>query len=65
MNMADYKTMYLLMMRATTKAIDLLIGAQRQCEELYIKSDEKLVWLPQRGVEKDENAPESGGEIRN
>ena len=35
--MADYREMYLHLMRETEKAIRILIEAQRACEELYIK----------------------------
>lgn len=38
--MADYKTMYYKLFRATDKAIELLISAQRECEELYCSSEE-------------------------
>ena len=30
--MADYKQMYMKLMDATEKAMDILIAAQRQCE---------------------------------
>ena len=33
---ADYKEMYLIMMRASEKAIRILIEAQQTCEELYL-----------------------------
>lgn len=35
--MPDYQKMYLMMFRASEKAINLLIAAQQACEELYIK----------------------------
>ena len=38
--MADYKKMYVTMVDAAEKAMELLIEAQRQCEELYIKTEE-------------------------
>lgn len=34
--MPDYKEMYLRMLRASEKALDILIFAQRECEELYL-----------------------------
>lgn len=34
--MPDYKEMYLTLFRATEQAINTLITAQRQCEELYL-----------------------------
>ena len=36
----DYKEMYLKMVRATEKAIDILIRAQQECEEMYIEQAE-------------------------
>lgn len=36
--MTDYKELYLIMFRASEKAIELLVEAQRKCEELYINS---------------------------
>lgn len=36
--MPDYKEMYLTLFRATEQAINLLIDAQQQCEELYMAS---------------------------
>ena len=38
--MADYKKMYVTMVDAAEKAMELLIKAQRQCEELYIETEE-------------------------
>lgn len=35
-NVPDYKKMYLEMMRETEKAINILIAAQRRCEEIHI-----------------------------
>ena len=34
--MADYKQMYMKLMDATENAMEILIAAQRQCEEIYI-----------------------------
>lgn len=36
--MADYKEMYLTLMRETEKAMCILIDAQRRCEDLYINT---------------------------
>lgn len=49
--MPDYKEMYLKMVRASERAIDLLIEAQRECEEMYLSGPELTV-LPDS-----ENAP--------
>lgn len=38
--MADYRAMYLHLMRKAEKAIQILIAAQRECEELYLNAPE-------------------------
>ena len=38
--MPDYKEMYLKMVRATEKAIRILIDAQCACEEMYISAED-------------------------
>ena len=57
--MADYKEMYLTMMRAAEQAIHILIAAQQACEEAYLQEDaphvfilesEGLVSVPSRGA---------------
>ncbi len=50
--MPDYKEMYLTMVRASEKAIDLLAEAQQKCEEMYLSS----------GNEEAEQAEEEAGE---
>ena len=46
--MPDYKEMYLHLMRNTEKAIQILIEAQRDCEEMYLRASEsKLTVLDQ------------------
>lgn len=37
--MADYKEMYLTMVRETEKAIRILSQAQRTCEEAYLQDE--------------------------
>ena len=37
----DYKEMYLKMVRATEEAMNILIRAQRECEEIYLDEKEK------------------------
>ena len=39
--MADYKQMYLKLLDATESAMEMLIAAQRQCEEIYIQTEEE------------------------
>lgn len=34
--MPDYKEMYLTLIRASEEALDILIAAQRKCEEIYL-----------------------------
>ena len=36
-----YKEMYLKMMRATEKAIRILVEAQQECEEMYLAAGDK------------------------
>ena len=38
--MSDYKEMYLRLFRACEKAMDIIIKAQRECEELYMNDEE-------------------------
>ena len=38
--MPDYQELYLKMFRACEKAVNILIEAPRECEELYISSPE-------------------------
>ena len=38
--MLDYKEMYLKLFRASEQAANILIAAQRECEELYISQPE-------------------------
>ena len=38
--MADYRQMYMKLMDATESAMDILIAAQRQCEEIYIETED-------------------------
>lgn len=41
--MPDYQQMYLEMVRGTERAINILIDAQRKCEEIYIKTSDSKV----------------------
>ena len=55
--MTDYKEMYFKLFRATTQAIDILVKAQQDCEELTISEPSpKLTALP-RGM-RPANKPE-------
>ena len=37
----DYKELYLKMVRASEEAIRVLIAAQRECEELYLRTNDE------------------------
>lgn len=39
--MPDYKEMYETMVRASEKALNIIIDAQRKCEEKYLAAEEK------------------------
>ena len=54
MKMPNYKEMYLKMMRASEQAINILIKAQQECEELYISEPEAEL----TGLSGKETAPE-------
>ena len=41
--MPDYKEMYLKLFRAAEEAVNILIAAQRDCEEMYISDQEPSV----------------------
>ena len=41
--MPDYKEMYLKMVRATEEAMNCLIAAQQECEEMYIQAKEDSI----------------------
>lgn len=43
--MPDYKELYFKMFRASEDAIDILVAAQRECEELFISSPESGVTI--------------------
>jgi len=43
--MPDYKEMYFKLFRATEDAINILIKAQQECEEMYISSSDPVTKL--------------------
>lgn len=54
----DYKDMYFKLFHATENAIDLLISAQREVEEMYISDPDpeiKLVKLPKTKMTHDDD----------
>ncbi|MGI5986476.1 MAG: hypothetical protein GXY01_00355 [Clostridiales bacterium] len=54
--MPDYKEMYLKMFRAAEEAVNILITAQRECEEIYISSPEPEFQVIPLPSENDRNA---------
>ena len=57
MDMPDYKEMYLKLFRASEEAVNLLIAAQRECEELYMNAPDpelKILTLPENDGETKE-----------
>ena len=53
--MPDYKEMYLKMFRATEAAVNILITAQRDCEEMYIREQEPVIRIiPPNETDKDQ-----------
>ena len=46
--MPNYKEMYLKMVRASERAINILIEAQRECEEMYLSGPELTVLPDQK-----------------
>ena len=44
MKMPNYKEMYLKMVRASERAINILIEAQQECEEMYLSGPELMVF---------------------
>ena len=48
--MPDYKEMYLTMVRATERAINILIEAQQKCEEMYVGSSDEEEGIPSAGA---------------
>ncbi len=54
--MPDYKELYLKLFRAAEEAVNLLIAAQRECEELYLSSPEPELKALQPG-NNSENCP--------
>ena len=55
--MADYKDMYLTMLRASEDAISLLVSAQRKCEELYLSAPDPEITVLKPEEQKDRPTP--------
>ena len=50
--MPNDKEMYLTMVRHTEKAIQLLIEAQRKCEDMYVNAPDASFVLVEKSTEK-------------
>ena len=48
MDKPDYKEMYLNLFRASEEALDILIAAQRKCEEMYLAGGEGTAQAEER-----------------
>ena len=59
--MPDYKEMYLKMMRASEKAINILIQAQRECEELYLSGRSLTVFPDKESASELRDQPGADG----
>ena len=55
MKMPDYKEMYLKMVRASERAINVLIQAQQECEEMYLSEPELTVFPGKENAFEPEN----------
>lgn len=54
--MANYREMYYKLFRATEKAINTLISAQQECEEMYLSStDGEIIKLTPKDSEENNN----------
>lgn len=51
--MPDYKKMYHTMFKTSEAAIELLIAAQQECEELYISAPETEITIIERPRDSD------------
>jgi len=54
--MANYREMYYKLFRATEKAINTLISAQQECEEMYLSSTNgEIIKLTPKDSEENNN----------
>ena len=54
--MANYREMYYKLFRATEKAINTLISAQQECEEMYLSStDGEIIKLTPEDSDENNN----------
>ena len=50
MDKPDYKEMYLNLFRASEEALDILIAAQRKCEEMYLAAESETPAQAEKGA---------------
>ncbi|MPN63724.1 hypothetical protein SDC9_211490 [bioreactor metagenome] len=53
--MPDYKEMYFKIFKASEQAINILVSAQRECEELYVSSQEPELRFIELSVENNKS----------
>ena len=58
--MPNYKEMYFKMVRASEKAVNILIEAQRECEELYLSGPELTVMPGKEDAPELKDSPGAG-----
>ncbi len=51
--MPDYREIYLIMARETERAINILIDAQKRCEDLYINAGDAKITLIDRKINEE------------
>lgn len=56
--MPDYQEMYLKLFRASEEAVNILIAAQQECEELYISQPEPELRIVPSAPENKESGDE-------
>lgn len=52
--MADYRKMYVALFSASEKAVDILIAAQKECEEMYLQDDSVCFRISPKGDQMDD-----------
>lgn len=56
--MVDYKEMYKKMFQAAEQSVNILIAAQRECEEMYISAPESKLIPLSKETDESENRDE-------
>ena len=50
--MTDYKTLYYKLFHATEDAINQLVSAQQECEELYVQQNDEEPNIEPKGMDE-------------